>query len=1102
MNSNYKHKYQEILNSTDYKLALSEMAKRIVNKSKKAPNEATIESYFDSELFSFFREKFSLYGFEYNPIKEKKVVTRHTLNGRADTALSSLVIEFKQPSTLKNKQLKDAAIKQISDYMESLSNQNSDICQGFVTDGVKGCFIQYINKEFVVEQFYTIDGDTLDKLIRLIIQAELIALTGSNLVAKICNPPEYDGIGITIAIALFNIIEKDIHPKTQMLYDEWRQLFNLAHDDVSKQQAIIDRKKSLEQIFNKSFDDNDNEYKALFCIQTAYAIIVKSLAFKVISQIKYNKDLMNFNTLIDCETDMLRQQLEYLENGAIFIQYGITNLLEGDFFSWYINPSQWNDELARTINKLYVLLGRFNDSTTINSVSKCQDFFKELYQSMVPAAVRHSLGEYYTKKWLAREVIKEALPLLPNGWRALDPCCGSGTFITVLIELVLLSLKGKPKHEILEKVLNRVKGIDLNPIAALTARVNYFINISHLIEDGQDIEIPIYLGDASYVPKRVEIDKVNCLQYVISTLQEPIQISVPESMVKDSNKFSKMMSQIETHIKALDENAIFEEFVSLCNNDDKTTAVLDNLHSLASQLVELEKRQWNGVWARIITNFLSTANLGKFELVVGNPPWVDWKSLPSGYRDKIKALCISRHLFSGDAHTGGINLNICALITNVVAQNWLSSNGIMALLMPEPLIFQQSYEGFRNLYIDGEERLYFSKFVNWNKAGHPFKPVTQKFLTYYISHETIDYNYGVPTKFYEKKRGADTDNNDEIDVEVSFNVYRGLLGTCHSNKNFFTYANSKDDLDKYRLIAGPSQYIGREGIEFYPQELLVFERSDMPSIKGCTALKNMQNDKSKYKVPLRNVLLETSLLHPMIKGKDIVPFHAEISNYIVPFPYEKENPQIPINSARLRKVAPRLAKYYQDNRKVIEAQTGYSDVIIGRSDAEYYALARVGAYSYAKQYVAMRDNTAWAAAVVTEVETEWGGKKRPVFQNHAISICEDSEGNFITLNEAYYICGILNAPIVAKYMMTSSDSRSFPIRPRICIPKYDKTNMMHQRIVKLSKMAHKKYRDTLYVKRICMEIDTIYLDMLNSEVPVTDSFIPMDKAAEEIEERN
>ena len=151
-----------------------------------------------------------------------------------------------------------------------------------------------------------------------------------------------------------------------------------------------------------------------------------------------------------------------------------------------------------------------------------------------------------------------------------------------------------------------------------------------------------------------------------------------------------------------------------------------------------EKKHWDGIWARLIGNYLSTAVLGEFDIVVGNPPWVDWKSLPSGYRERIKTLCISRKLFSGDRLTGGINLNICALISNVVAENWLSKKGVLAFLMPEPLVFQQSYEGFRNFYMSDNQRMYFCKFTNWSRAGHPFKPVTQKFLTFYMRREQMD----------------------------------------------------------------------------------------------------------------------------------------------------------------------------------------------------------------------------------------------------------------------------------------------------------------------------------------------------------------------------
>lgn len=1076
---NRMKQYIAIINSTEYKEQLSEMAKRIVKASESAPNEATIESNFDCELFAFFRDKFHSLGFDYNPVKEKAIATtRNVLKGRADTAIASLIIEFKQPKTLSNEQQKEKAIDQISEYMVSINSDTEENIHGFVTDGVTGCFLQCIGGKIERENFYKIDYITLNRIVQCIVQVKLIALNAKNLVDGICHAPDNDGIGFQLAKTLFSIVSNNIHPKTKMLFDEWKQLFNLAHDDISKQQAIIDRRKSLESCFGSTFKDRDEEYIALYCLQTSYAIIVKAIAYKILSQVRYNKSLINFYDSMDLDSENMRKQLSDLEDGAIFIQYGITNLLEGDFFSWYTNSEQWNDELASDISMLYELLSRYNDKPIINSLVKSQDFFKELYQAMIPTAVRHSLGEYYTKKWLATNVVETALSDLPSDWKALDPCCGSGTFLTVLIDKVLKTTKATDKRDILCEILSRVKGIDLNPIAALTARVNYFINISQFIADNDQLEIPVYLGDASYVPKPIMYEGIKCLQYTISTILKPIEILIPMSMVDDTSLFSHKMSEVETHIKSLNVNNIFDIFCDLTDPKDLIEPIKEKLLALANQLVDLEKRKWNGIWARIITNFLTTANLGKFDLLVGNPPWVDWKSLPSNYRDRIKSLCISRKLFSGDVVTGGINLNICALITNVIAQNWLSDNGIIALLMPEPLVFQQSYEGFRNLYLDDDFRLYFYKFVNWNKAGHPFKGVSQKFLTYYIRRDKVDYNAGVPVLDYIKKPKLNIDDLEIIDINASFDITRRLLATCHPEKNFFTYVSDATTANYYRKMAGLSPYIGREGIEFYPQELMVFKLSSMPSSSNLTALDNMQNKKSKYKVPQRTVLLETDFLHPMVKGKNITPFHVELSDYIVPFPYDASNPQVPIVIDELSKRAPKLARYYMDNKALLVSQTGYADRIIGKKDAEFYALARVGAYSYAKYYVAFRDNTKWAAAVVTEVDTPWGGLKRPVFQNHAVSICERDDGTFISLDEAYYICGILNTNIVAEYMETSSDARSFPIRPRIKIPKFDATNATHMQISNLSKQAHQNYDDKKLITSIRSQLDKLYLLIL------------------------
>lgn len=1070
--------YSAIIHSREYRQLLSEMCKRIVNKSKIAPNEATIENYFDCELFAFFRSIFEPLGFSYNPVKEAAIETsRHVTKGRADSAIGGLIIEFKQPSTLSNQKLKDKAVGQICEYLNGIYDDTELI--GYVTDGTKGCFVTCNEDGIKKESFYELSYDQLDRLIQSIIRLNMIALSPNNLVDSFCKPPENNGIAFELVKELYVIINQSISPKTQMLFNEWKELFNLAHDDISKQQAIIDRKKALENVIGDVFSEVDEEYTALFALQTAYVIIIKIIAYRILSIIRYKDSLINFESLIGVDADSLRFQMVQLEEGAVFRDYGITNLLEGDFFSWYSTKEQWSNELAGIISEIFKILSMYADKAVLNTGKRSADFFKELYQGMMPPAVRHSLGEYYTKQWLAKQVVDEAVSLVNSeNWKGIDPCCGSGTFITVMIDKVLQENTNLSTEEQLNSVLDRVKGIDLNPVAVLTARVNYFINISHLLDDQTELEIPIYLGDSSYVPRKKEYDGIDCLEYTINTLIKPIDILIPVSMVKDPIAFSKVMTHIELYIKNLDTDGAYKCLENLVDKDDLIDSIKEQIRKLAETLIDLERKNWDGIWARIITNYLTTANLGKFDVIVGNPPWVDWKSLPSGYRDRIKTLCISRKLFSGDKVTGGINLNICALISNVVAENWLSESGILGFLMPEPLINQQSYEGFRNLYLEDGSKLYFRKFTNWTKAGKPFKPVSQKFLSFYISRKQVDYKDGIDVDWYELKSKKNADDCEFISLDEYFNVTKGIAATCHATKNFFAYVDSRKQLHDFMSISGNSNYIGREGIEFYPQEMMIFTKSQLPSTKSCTSLENIQVKKSKYHVPKCNELLETEYLHPLIKGVDITPFHVEDSGYIVPFPYDERDTRLPIAFDELIIKAPKLATFYQKHKDLILSQTTYNERIIGR-EGEFYKLARVGSYSFAKYYVAFRDNTKWAAAVVTERDTDWGGLKRPLFQNHAVSICEDINGRFITEDEAHFICGIMNSSVAYEYILRSSDSRSYPIRPRIFIPEYNSEDELHREVVRLSRLAHDNYDNTDIIKGIIAKLDELYLTIAN-----------------------
>ena len=405
--------------------------------------------------------------------------------------------------------------------------------------------------------------------------------------------------------------------RTVMLFNEWKELFNLSHDDISKQQAIIDRKIALQNVFQVEFTKKDEEYKALFALQTAYVIIVKIVAYRIISLIRYNSSFIDFEAISNTPIESLRSQLASLEEGAIFRDYGMLNLLEGDFFSWYAFNEQWNSTIAESLNSVFKVLSKYSSRPVLNQSSESRDFFKELYQGMMPAEVRHSLGEYYTKQWLAHHVVKEAIELCGvSKWKGVDPCCGSGTFVTAMIGQVLYETKSLSKEEQLKEILNRVKGIDLNPVAVLSARVNYFINISHLLDNTNEIEIPIFLGDSSYVPKSVLCDGIKCYEYSINTLMDPIEIVVPCSMVEDSYAFSKAMTDIEPYIKAFNEEGAYNCISSLVPKKELTNEIQSQIHKLTSSLVELERKNWDGIWARIITNFLTTANLGKFDVML------------------------------------------------------------------------------------------------------------------------------------------------------------------------------------------------------------------------------------------------------------------------------------------------------------------------------------------------------------------------------------------------------------------------------------------------------------------------------------------------------
>lgn len=1066
-----EHLVNVALNSKEFKDEINEILNEIKSAAIKAENEATIESLFERVLYALLKD----IGIKFNPIKESAVATkRHISKGRMDSRIGAVIIEYKHHSKLKSQKDISSAINQIKTYLAALSLIENTLMVGFITDGISICEIRFISGECVSEGVLQhIDSNSLLRFIQSVVALDKTALSSKNLIRDFCSD-SYDGILFKVARRLNSILFSKAAAKTKMLMSEWEELFRLAHDDVSQQKRIQDRRKVLSEIFNLDLSNSALEYQTLFSLHTSYAIVLKIIAYRVVSDVHFGKRMQNFKSLASNDSESLRAFCYSLEDGDIFRQLGILNLLEGDFFSWYADKSQWNKDLSNSIQEILNILARYEDISGVFSSTHAIDLFRELYEATVPQVVRAGFGEFYTPQWLAQHVLESSLP--SKNCTILDPCSGSGTFVIASISKIRAENTNISKSHLLHLILRSVNAIDLNPLAVLTTRIHYFIHIADLLEESTNkLVIPVYLGDSSYVPEEIKISGISCLKYQLKTLKTPITIEFPVSIVRNTIDFVEIMLKYESDIKNKNEKEALNRLVSRLPKKEAIPEIINRLADLTSQLVNLENKGWNGIWARIITNFLITGCLPKVSNIIGNPPWVDWKNLPSGYRDKVKSLCIDRGLFSGAGRTGGINLNICALITHVCCSNWLREDGILAFLMPKELAYQASYEGW--LRAVGGHKHSFLKFIDWSDAGHPFDPVKEDFMTFLIGKQ-IKNGSTIPVERFKYKGKSSRKPTQWLDIaeaEKYLTKQDAVAGQIIPNSSTFTFAPDVETLSNFKLVAGNCDYIGREGIEFYPQELLLFKYIEDGPKSGTVFVENIQVTKSKYKIPQQRILLETKYLFPLVKGPYITKFKHLYEDILVAFPYDKKTPNKPIDKTELAKLSPLLLSYFKKYETIIRQQTMFSDKIRGPEAGEFYGLARTGPYSFHSIYVAFRDNTKWHSCVVNQEKMPWGEKKRFLFQNHAVSMCErKDESGFINANEAHYVCAILNSPIVEKFIYASSDNRSFKIRPPVYLPKYNPLDDIHNSLAELSIKAHKHNSQIDYIG---LECEKLYLKL-------------------------
>ena len=93
------------------------------------------------------------------------------------------------------------------------------------------------------------------------------------------------------------------------------------------------------------------------------------------------------------------------------------------------------------------------------------------------------------------------------------------------------------------------------------------------------------------------------------------------------------------------------------------------------------------------------SHAGKYDILIGNPPWVNFGDLPSDYKTRLKPFFLAEGLAPDRQQLllGSSRIDIAALVLKIVLGKLLKKNGVGYFYLPLSLFFGDgAHEGFRN----------------------------------------------------------------------------------------------------------------------------------------------------------------------------------------------------------------------------------------------------------------------------------------------------------------------------------------------------------------------------------------------------------------------
>ena len=790
------------------------------------------------------------------------------------------------------------------------------------------------------------------------------------------------------------------------------------------------------------------------------------------------------------EPAVLREHLYDMEReGGSFSRFHLRNFLEGELFDWYVEPSVWDEPLGLAVCAVIGKLAEYEIATFELRPEATRDLLKDLYQHLFPQKVRHALGEYYTPDWLAEFTLAEASKFSsytgdPHT-RVLDPACGSGTFLVEAIKQVKRWASEHPidPDELRALITQNLVGFDLNPLAVLTARANYLIALGDLIRGtagllalDEAITIPVYLTDSIMIPAaprqaglveggdvyRVDLEALKELRPGAEPLDQALILPAP---IIDGGRLALLADLIRDGLSRGWPGDRFRREadvqLNLADLYHDATGEIGRAQTLLvkvyDDLRQLENAGLNGLWGRFLLNrfapVLDVKAHGRFDLIIGNPPWINWESLPDDYRDAQQFLWKNYHLFklagSGVKGTsvrlGAGKKDLSMLMTYVAVDKLLKDGGHLAFVITQTVFKTEAGEGFRRFVIPDTVTYFAPQRVHDLSAFQPFVGTTNR-TAIFIVQKGRQVVYPVDYQLW--RTLAPVYPGDTL-AEVKRKTERCPLAAEPVNKAQNGFQNDRWLTAKPKAIRALRKFTGTHVTPAYQAYAgsytggangVYWFSIDASAGKGHVFVTNYLRGAKRKVRQYTGYKIETEFLYPLLRGRDVHRWSTSPSLQILMV--QDPETRMGYREDWLRDIAPLTYAWLDKFRKDLAERK--SSMI---PKDPFYSMYAISDKTFAPYKVVWRE---MAKNFTAAVAGDFDGKA--CIPDHKLMLVPCT-----TENEAHYLCAVLNSsPVGLSVLATTIQIQFDPhILTRLAIPKYDSKSDLHKALARASKAAHK-----------------------------------------------